>query len=105
MNSLLVKRWSASLPTPVTQQREQNSGPDLLDTCRVVLFNDEVHSFDEVIEQIIKAIRCHRQKAEEHTMEVHNLGRSIVYAGPIFQCLKVSSILEEIALKTEIQTG
>ncbi len=105
MNSSLIKRWTASLPTPVTQQQEQNSGPDLLDECRVVLFNDEVHSFDEVILQIIKAIRCNRQKAEQHTMEVHNLGRSIVYAGPIFQCLKVSSILEEIALKTEIQTG
>ncbi len=105
MNSSLAKRWTASLPTPVTKQKEQNSGPDLHDAYRVVLFNDEVHSFDEVIEQIIKAIQCSRQKAEKHTWEVHTRGRSIVYAGPIFQCLKVSSILEEIALKTEIQTG
>lgn len=105
MISSYTNRWTASLPTPVKKQSEQGSGPDLLDAYRVVLFNDEEHSFDEVIEQIMKAVRCSRQKAEKHTWEVHTRGRSIVYAGPMFQCLKVSSILEEIALKTEIQAG
>ncbi|NTV06400.1 MAG: ATP-dependent Clp protease adaptor ClpS [Chlorobiaceae bacterium] len=105
MDSALLNRWTASLSTPVTKQAEQSSGPDLLDAFRVVLFNDEEHSFDEVIEQIIKAVRCSRQKAEKHTWEVHTRGRSIVYAGPMLLCLRVSSILEEIALKTEIQTG
>ncbi len=105
MNLSLALGWTASIPNPVTKQSEQSTDTDLLDACLVVLFNDEEHSFDEVIAQIIKAIRCSRQKAEKHTWEVHTRGRSIVYAGPIFQCLKVSSILEEIALKTEIQTG
>ncbi len=105
MNSSLATRWQLSLPTPVTNPTEQSSGPDLLDAYRVVLFNDEEHSFDEVIEQIIKAVRCSRQKAEKHTWEVHTRGRSIVFAGTMFLCLRVSSILEEIALKTEIQTG
>lgn len=105
MNDPNINRWTSSLPTPVTKQSEQNSGPELLDAYRVVLFNDEEHSFDEVIEQIMKAVRCSRQKAEKHTWEVHNRGRSIVFAGPMFQCLKVSSILEEIALKTEIQAA
>ncbi len=105
MNTSPANRGTASLSITVTKESEQRSGTDLHDACRVVLFNDDEHSFDEVIEQIIKAIRCPRQKAEKHTWEVHTRGRTIVYAGPIFQCLKVSSILEEIALKTEIQTG
>lgn len=105
MNSSLANRWTASLTTPVTKQREQGSGPDLLDAYRVVLFNDEEHTFEEVIEQIIKAVRCSRQKAEKHTWEVHTRGKSIVFAGTMLLCLKVSSILEEIALKTEIQTN
>ncbi len=94
-----------SLPAPETRQTEQSTGTDQLDRYRVVLFNDEVHTFDEVIIQIIKAIRCARQKAERHTWEVHTKGRSIVYSGPIAECIRVSAILEEIALKTEIQTG
>jgi ATP-dependent Clp protease adaptor protein ClpS len=97
--------WTASLETPETKQSEKISGTDTLDAYRVVLFNDEDHSFDEVIEQIIKAVGCSRQKAERHTWEVHTKGRSIVYAGSIANCIRVSAILEEIALKTEIQTS
>ena len=105
MNFPLLTRWTASLPVHETQQTEQTSSTDTLDAYRVVLFNDEEHSFDEVIEQIIKATQCSRQKAERCTWEVHTRGRSIVYFGIMSSCLKVSSILEEIALKTEIQTG
>ena len=105
MNFSVANSCAAPLSITVTKQSEQRSSTDLHDACRVVLFNDEEHGFDEVIEQIIKAIRCTRQKAEKHTWEVHTRGRTIIYVGQIFQCLKVSSILEEIALKTEIQTG
>ena len=96
---------NASLPGQVTKESEQSSGTDTLDAYRVVLFNDEEHSFDEVIAQIINATQCSRQKAEQCTWEVHTRGRSIVYFGQINTCLRVSAILEEIALKTEIQTG
>ena len=105
MNTSVLNRWTASEAVPETKQTEKISGNDLLDACRVVLFNDEEHSFDEVIMQIIKATQCSRQNAERCTWEVHTRGRSIVYTGPITSCLRVSSILEEIALKTEIQTG
>ncbi len=100
-----MNSWTASGATPETRQTEKLSDSGLLDACRVVLFNDEEHSFDEVIMQIIKATQCSRQSAERSTWEVHTRGRSIVYTGPITNCLRVSSILEEIALKTEIQTG
>ncbi|ABL64116.1 ATP-dependent Clp protease adaptor ClpS [Chlorobium phaeobacteroides] len=95
---------SATRPTPETRQTEQSSGPDLLDAYRVVLYNDEEHTFDEVISQIIKAVQCNRQKAERCTWEVHTKGRSVVFVGMIDRCIKVSAVLEEIALKTEIQT-
>ena len=87
-----------------TRAEEKRTGTDLLDPCNVVLYNDDDHTFDEVIGQIIKATQCSRSKAERCTWEVHNTGRSIVFTGAIGPCLRVSSILEEIALKTEIQT-
>ncbi len=105
MNSTLVHQLASALPGIETQKHEQSTGTKLLDQYRVILFNDEEHTFDDVITQIMKAVRCSRQKAEKHTWEVHNRGRSIVYAGSMFLCLQVSSILEEIALKTEIQTS
>jgi ATP-dependent Clp protease adapter protein ClpS len=71
--------------------------------AKVILFNDEVHTFEEVITQIIKAIHCAREKAEVLTWEVHNNGRAIVYAGEMIRCVEVSAVLEEIQLMTQIE--
>lgn len=71
--------------------------------AKVILFNDDWHTFDDVINQIIKAINCPPSKAEILTMEVHYVGKSCVYSGEFKECLKVSGILEEIALHTQIE--
>lgn len=68
----------------------------------VILFNDDVHSFDEVIIQLIKALKCSFQKAKSLTFEVHNNGKAIVFTGDLKKCLEVSSVLEEIELHTQI---
>jgi len=87
-----------------TQEKPQDVDTLTGDPYKVILFNDDYHTFEEVIHQIMKATRCTRNKAEHHTWEVHNKGRSIVYDGELMACIKVSAILEEIHLKTEIQT-
>lgn len=69
---------------------------------RVILFNDDWHTFDEVIEQIILATGCSHSHAERCTLEVHHLGKSMVYEGDISACLRASAILEEIALHTQL---
>ncbi|MEW6506258.1 MAG: ATP-dependent Clp protease adaptor ClpS [Bacteroidota bacterium] len=69
---------------------------------KVILFNDEVHSFDEVINQLMKAINCSFDIARSLTFEVHVKGKAVVFNGELSECLKVSSILEEIALHTQI---
>lgn len=71
---------------------------------KVILFNDDWHSFEEVITQIIKATGCTFEQARDYTFEVHVKGRSIVFNGSMSRCLKVSSVLEEIALLTQIVT-
>jgi ATP-dependent Clp protease adaptor protein ClpS len=72
--------------------------------AKVVLFNDDWHSFEEVITQLIKATGCTFEQARDYTFEVHVKGKSIVFTGSMSRCLKVSSILEEIALLTQIIT-
>lgn len=77
---------------------------DILFASKVILFNDNEHSFDDVIGQLIKAINCSYDRAEEYAFEVHNKGKSCVYDGDLVDCLKVSEILEEIALHTQIES-
>ncbi len=70
----------------------------------VLLFNDDIHTFDEVINQLIKAIQCTFEKARDIAFEVHTKGKALVFSGSLTECLKISSILEEIALHTQITT-
>jgi ATP-dependent Clp protease adapter protein ClpS len=71
--------------------------------AKVILFNDEIHTFDEVIIQLMKAIKCTQTKAEALAWEVHNNGKAVVFAGEMFRCMEVSGILEEIKLMTQIE--
>ncbi len=71
--------------------------------AKVILFNDEVHTFEEVIGQLIKATGCSESKAEALAWEVHTKGKAIVYSGELAKCLKVSTVLEEIQLMTQVE--
>jgi ATP-dependent Clp protease adaptor protein ClpS len=94
------------------EEIKQTPGIDILteeDTTigissKVVLYNDDWHTFDEVITQLIKAVKCTFEEARNFAFEVHVKGKSIVYSGSMNQCLKVTSVLEEIALNTQIIT-
>lgn len=70
---------------------------------RVILFNDHIHTFDEVILQLIKATGHGLEKAKELTLEVHFKGKANVYESDFEACFKVSNILKEINLITEIE--
>jgi ATP-dependent Clp protease adapter protein ClpS len=70
---------------------------------KVILFNDDWHSFEEVTQQIIKAIKCSENEAEALTWEVHSKGKAAVFSGEMHECLRVSSVLEEIGLHTQIE--
>ena len=71
---------------------------------KVILYNDDWHSFDEVILQIIKAIKCSNTEASKKALETHVNGKSVIFSGEFKDCLRVSSVLEEIALHTQIVT-
>jgi ATP-dependent Clp protease adaptor protein ClpS len=71
--------------------------------AKVILFNDDVHSFDDVIYQLIKAIHCDLEKAKALTFQIHNSGKAVVFGGELARCIQVSSVLEEIQLRTQIE--
>ncbi len=76
---------------------------DVTDSARVILYNDEWHTFDEVIGQLMKAIHCSYPEAELMAWTVHTRGKCKVFHGPVEACLHVSAVLEEIHLITSIE--
>ncbi|MCO5252092.1 MAG: ATP-dependent Clp protease adaptor ClpS [Candidatus Kapabacteria bacterium] len=93
---------ASNMPSEV-EEVVDDVNTDIEQPAKVILFNDEWHTFDEVINQILKAVKCTRDKAELLTLEVHNTGKACVFEGEMSDCLSVSSILEEIALHTQIE--
>ncbi len=71
--------------------------------ARVILFNDDWHTFDEVIFQLMKALNCSAERAESYAMEAHTRGKACVFSGDMESCLKVSAVLEEIALHVQVE--
>ena len=70
---------------------------------RVILFDDDVHTFEEVILQLMKATGCSSERAERHAWTVHTRGKDLVYQGEFFDCFRVQGVLREIQLVTEIE--
>ncbi|MBV9079655.1 MAG: ATP-dependent Clp protease adaptor ClpS [Elusimicrobia bacterium] len=71
--------------------------------CRTVLFNDDVHTFDEVAVQLVRAIRCTFSRGMALANAVHHLGSAIVYEGHLERCEAVAAVLEEIRLRTKVE--
>jgi len=82
---------------------EVSSGTSLGEAHKVVLYDDSIHTMDEVVAQIVKAIACSKQRAEEIMMEAHTKGRAVVIASHLERCEHVASVLEQIGLRIDIE--
>jgi ATP-dependent Clp protease adaptor protein ClpS len=65
----------------------------------VILFNDEEHSFDEVVAQVMKAVKCTPEKAFEYTVQAHKNGEAVVFTGSKERCEHVDTLLSSPPLK------
>jgi ATP-dependent Clp protease adaptor protein ClpS len=69
---------------------------------RCILYNDEVHTFAEVIAQLMAALGCVRAQAEEISWTAHRRGRAICYQGTFDECNAVALVLKQIELRVEV---
>lgn len=70
---------------------------------RVILYDDDIHTFEDVILQLMKATGCTEQQASKHAFTVDATGKDCVFEGEFFDCFRVQGILREIQLVTEIE--
>lgn len=89
--------------TTILPTNKINTGNILGQPHNVILFNDDHHSMDAVVTQIMKATGYGPGKASEIMFEAHTKGRAIVYTGSLERCEHISSVLEEIRLGTRIE--
>ena len=102
--------WCASAPAAepdvdvlVEEDIEQDSDVSLDEPWKVILYNDEIHSFEEVTLQLMKATGCSTADAIRIMLVAHLRGKALAFTGPFDECFRVNGILREIQLVTEIE--
>ena len=82
--------WMLSIPGGATESETEEEVEEVLQApWKLILYDDDIHTFDEVIEQLMKATGCGLSKAEELTWKVHNEGKAIVHEGEFEECLRI----------------
>ncbi|HKI45590.1 MAG TPA: ATP-dependent Clp protease adaptor ClpS [Balneolales bacterium] len=100
----MVRTIATATEDPRTKTSPEVIVEEEIDTpWRLILYNDDIHTFEEVIHQLQKALSCSIEEAEKITVTVHTEGKAVVYKGPFEECFKRNAILQEIQLITEIK--
>jgi len=68
----------------------------------VILFNCNCHTFETVIEMIMKAISCSTEKASQLTNVADRLGSVTVFTGSQERCEQVADILGNVGLLVKV---
>lgn len=106
--------WRAAAPAAepevdvlVEEAVEEDIGDDAEERhdepWKVILYNDDIHSFDEVTLQLIKATGCSAGDAVRIAFKAHTKGKALAFTGTFDECFRVNGILREIQLVTEIE--
>lgn len=93
--TMFINKHGSLIPDLEHLQRPENE-------YSVLLYSDNVHTFAEVIVQLMKATSYSEKKAFNLALAAHENEYTIVCSDNIHRCRKVAKILEEINLKTRI---
>lgn len=86
----------------IGEETELHSGSGTGGAYRVILYNDDWHSQDEVVLQLQKATGCDIPTAIVIMFEAHTTGRAVCFKGEREECHRVARILREIRLQCEV---
>lgn len=76
-----MKPASASTDSDVLTEEETKTVEEVDVPWNVIVHNDPINLMEYVTKVFMKVLGFSRQKAEIHMMEVHKLGRSLVWSG------------------------
>jgi len=67
-----------------------------------ILWNCDCHSFEQVANQLVKAIGCSYDDGMAIASRVHNDGKAVVRVGAKSECERVARILAEVGLRVSV---
>lgn len=71
----------------------------------IVLYNDDLNTFDWVIHCLVKYCKHHSEQAEQCAWLVHTSGKCVVKKGSYSDLHPICKSLQECGLSAEVQTS
>ena len=68
----------------------------------VVIYNNEVNSFDEVIDALMRATGCDVEEAAIEAWEAHHYGKAPVHFAAKSECDEAARVISAVGVKTEV---
>jgi ATP-dependent Clp protease adapter protein ClpS len=68
----------------------------------VVVYNNDVNTWDQVVDILMRATGCDAEEAEIETWEIDNLGKSVVHYGAQEECERAASVIAQIGIRVEV---
>lgn len=100
---LLTNDYETSLPADLLLKQSEDDPstiPDIPPTFCTVLYNDETHTFENVISTLQKVLKCSKKDAIEYVTNIDREGRAVVKCAPFSQCNEVRTEVERITSRT-----
>jgi len=69
----------------------------------VIVYDNPVNTYAEVIQILQAATGCSRREAEIETWEIDHLGQSVVHHGSEEECERAASIIRTIGIQVEVR--
>jgi len=84
------------------KKTEEPADSDREPGWRVILFNCDCHSFEQVEAVLLKAVRCSLSQARAFSWEIHSKGSAVVYQGALERCEAVADVIGAIGLQVKV---
>uniref|UniRef100_A0AAG5DQH5 E3 ubiquitin-protein ligase n=1 Tax=Anopheles atroparvus TaxID=41427 RepID=A0AAG5DQH5_ANOAO len=75
---------------------------DMVNTHCTVLYNDETHTFEQVIQALTSIVRCPQKTAIEYVTSIDREGRAVVKCASFEVCKKLKEDIETKAIRTSV---
>lgn len=70
---------------------------------KVILWNCNCHTFEDVAKALVIAVRCSLEKGYNYAETINNSGKAIVYTGHKERCEAVAEVLKDARLRATME--
>lgn len=91
------------MPTITEEEKKSNLRNDNIYSNKVILFNDNINTFEHVEMCLVQICKHDEKKAKKIAMEAHSKGRAVCFTGSLEVCEDISEKMGERGLTVSVE--